>query len=374
MTQIPPDQSVALKYEEARTNLSIDLTNFNIRLKKLQFNAIIKILNKINKYQKFQNQFYETRRYKFFRPGVFASKTDHFRYGILMVIKRIRYNHGNFKSFEIPESKMKIFEESFLKLFPVYLNSFSLEELPSEKQSILKRIVEVVDIDILYQWAVKALRVFFIASKKEQNRKEKVGAVWRFLGYNIAEDQLLTKDEEDKIKEILDNSLFYAFDPNQNESSIVSRLKQQNKNELKFKVFFSLKDGSFEFLKNIGNEVIENYDCFSLSYKNLGFVIKNSEKFSEYECTLKEIYLQMFSLENGKKMKIIRLSYLNNNEILTNNPDWNQTVARRRKSSILSKIEENFVWKITFKQYSQDSDVNSDLKIELVSGFKNFDF
>jgi len=365
MTQFSPDQSVTLKYGEARTNLSIDLTNFNIRFKKLQFNAIIKILNKINKYHNLQNQFYETRRYKYFRPE-FSCKTAHFRYAIQMVIKRIRYNRGQFKSFDIPEAKMKIFEEKFLKFFPVYLNSFSLDELSSQKIEILKRIVEVVDIDILYKWTVKAIRVFFISNKKEQSRKEKVGAVWRFLGYNTPEDQLLTKDEEDKIKEILDNSHFYAFNSNQEESSIVSRLKQQNKNDLKIKVVFSLKDGSFEFLKNVGNDYIENYDCFSLSYKNLSFVIKNSEKFSEYECMLKEIYLQMFTLENGKKLKIIRLSFLSSNEILTNNVDWNQTAAQKRKSSIFTKIEENFVWKIMFKQYSQDSTINSDLKIEFV--------
>jgi len=353
MSQFSPDQSITLKYGEARTNLSIDLTNFNIHLKKLQFNAIIKILNKINKYLNVQNQFYETRHYKFFRPE-FTCKTDHFRYAIQMVIKRIRYNRGQLKSFDIPEAKMKNFEESFLKLFPVYLNSFSLNELSSEKIEILKRVVEVVDIDILYKWTIKVIRDFFVSNKKEQSRKEKVGAVWLLLGYNIPEDQLLTKEEEDKVKEILDNSNFYAFNSNQEESSIVSRLKQQNKNELKIKVVFSIKDGSFEFLKNVSNEFNENYDCISLSYKNLSFVIKNSEKFCEYESMLKEVYLQMFTLHKGKKIKIIRLSFLSSNEILTNNYDWNQTVAQRRKSCLFTKIEEIFVWKIIFKQFSPD--------------------
>lgn len=366
MTQISPDHSVSLKHDEARTNLSITLSNFNLRLKKVQFNAIFTILNKINKYHKFQNQFYETIKYKLFRPQNFASKIDYFRYAIKMVIKRNHYNKGFFNAFDIPNEQMIIFKERFMKLFPLYLNKLSLEEISDENIKKLKRIVEVIDIETLYKWSIQSIKIFYIQMKKEQNRKLKIGAVWRFLGYDLSEDQLLTNDEVDKIKEVLDNTLFHAFDPNQEESSIVSRLKIQDKNEVKLKIIFKLLDGSFEFLNNIGQE-LEYYDCFSLSYKNLSFLIKNSEKFTEYECMLKEIYLQMFSLMNSKKTKIIRLSYLNNKEILTDNPVWNSTNRLTRKSSIFSNFEENYVWKIIFKQYSQENDINSDLYFELVN-------
>ncbi len=157
---------VLAKYEEARTNLSIDITNFNIRLKKIQFNSIIKMLNKINSYQKFQNKFYETRNYKYFRPEKFISKKHYLRYGICMVIKRIHYNRGIFNIFDIPESDMKLFENNFLSLFPVYLNTFSLEDFSQEKKALFKRAVEVVDIDILYSWSIKGIRNFFIQKKK----------------------------------------------------------------------------------------------------------------------------------------------------------------------------------------------------------------
>ncbi len=189
------------------------------------------------------------------------------------------------------------------------------------------------------------------------------------MGYNISDAELLTKEEENKIEEILNNSLFYAFNPNNEESSIVSRMKIQNKNELKIKISFMLRYGSFEFWKNTTNEVLDSYDCFSLSYKNLSFVYKNSDKFDKYECNLREIYLEMFSIEKNKKNKIYRLSYLNNQEILHNNPFWNQGDGFGRYTNLLTNIEEIFVWKISFKQFSQDSNINSDLKIELVKIF-----
>ena len=124
--------------DEARTNLWIDITNFNIELQKQQFDIIIKILTKFNNFQKFQNNFYDTRKYKYFRPEKFKNKISFFKYSIQMVIKRLKYNRGNFEIFDLPEIEKKKYEENFLELFQIYLNSYNLKDFNEENLQIFK--------------------------------------------------------------------------------------------------------------------------------------------------------------------------------------------------------------------------------------------
>ena len=50
-----------------RLSLWINLEKFNIDFQKDQFNCIIRILNVSSSYQRFQFNYYETRRYNFFK-------------------------------------------------------------------------------------------------------------------------------------------------------------------------------------------------------------------------------------------------------------------------------------------------------------------
>jgi len=51
-----------------RFTLWIDLEKFNIDFQKEQFNCLIRLLNVSSSYQRFQFNYYETRRYNFYKP------------------------------------------------------------------------------------------------------------------------------------------------------------------------------------------------------------------------------------------------------------------------------------------------------------------
>ena len=54
--------------DSPRVTLWINLEKFNINIQKTQFNCLIRILNLTSSYQRFQFNYYETRRYAFFKP------------------------------------------------------------------------------------------------------------------------------------------------------------------------------------------------------------------------------------------------------------------------------------------------------------------
>lgn len=367
MKQIAADEKT-LKSNEARTNLSINLTNFNISIKKIQFDAVFRILNKFSNYQKFQNKYYDTRRYKYFRPEKFNNKKEFFKYSIEMVIKRIKFNRGYFKCFDIPKSKLSALEQDFLGIFPLYLTNFDYRDFSEEKFIKFKKITELIDIEVLYIWAAKAIKEYFKKIRRQENKKLRIGAVWRLLGYSVDEQELLSKEEEQKIENILRQSIFAGIDFNEEDANIINSLKMENKNELKIKMDFILHDGSFEFWKNKTHPTRESfYECFSLFYKNLKLTYTTSDKFSEFDVKLKEIYLEMFSYWNSEKHKVIPITFMENSEILKVNQKFKQfknTV--QSKGSVFRNIEENYVWRIIFKEFSRDSDINTDLNIEIV--------
>lgn len=57
-----------IQNDDARVNVMIHLDTFNIDFQKEQFNCLIRILNHASNYQRFQFNYHETRKHKFFRP------------------------------------------------------------------------------------------------------------------------------------------------------------------------------------------------------------------------------------------------------------------------------------------------------------------
>ena len=92
--------------------LWINLEKFNIDFQKTQFDCLIRILNISSYYQRFQFNYYETRRYNFIKPkfrihdkenryDIFKSKTikNHncvmwWKFAIRTVIKRQKFIRG----------------------------------------------------------------------------------------------------------------------------------------------------------------------------------------------------------------------------------------------------------------------------------------
>jgi len=101
-------------------DISIILENFHIDIVKKQFDTVILILNHITQYQHFQAAYYETRKFKFYRPKeelvknlnleIDADKVElkedkenrrktireWWVYSIKSVIKKMRYSRGRY--------------------------------------------------------------------------------------------------------------------------------------------------------------------------------------------------------------------------------------------------------------------------------------
>ena len=93
--------------EDSRIQLWIKLDKFDIEIHKTQYDCFFKIINHISEYRRFQLNYYETRKFHFFRPhigGLLESKISHqkenhnarkmWRYGISIAIRKIKYLRG----------------------------------------------------------------------------------------------------------------------------------------------------------------------------------------------------------------------------------------------------------------------------------------
>jgi hypothetical protein len=425
------------RFDEAKTNLTIDLNNFNIKLYKSQFDAIIKVLNKFSNYQKFQNNLYETRKYKFFKPMALDGKSSYrkayLKFAFEIILKQIKFNRGYLKAFDIPKSKMENYKKNFIEFFTLYIErNYEIKDFPEIEKKNVQKIIDVVDICDLYLWASIAIKNFFKNSKKEQN-KNKIGTMWRLLGYKLTDEELLTKEEELKIEEILTKNLLQLnvnLENSQNsknselglnlgsglpigEDTNISRpgnLDQNqnnnfkiNKNEINLKIEFLLRDGSFEFWNQKQKKFVEfsdnlhmekdkdkyneyynknidkdkdnytnnnykdnSYECFAMKYRDLKITMKTCERYSEYNIGLKEFLVEMFTMNGKNKEELMPLSFMENSQILKLNPKWTNSNGNTKRASTVF-FEEIYVWKIVFRQYNNDINMNSDLDVYIVN-------
>jgi len=96
-----------LKGEESRIHLWINLHKFDIEINKLQYDCFFRIVNIISEYRRFQFNYYETRKFHYFKPHIgnlleskiFKSKDNAnarkmWKYAINITVKKIKYLRG----------------------------------------------------------------------------------------------------------------------------------------------------------------------------------------------------------------------------------------------------------------------------------------
>ncbi len=304
MHQLPLNKVINNYEEEARINFWICLENFKIEFFKPQFDCLIKLLNHISKYQRFQYSYYETRKYRYFRPEKAASKLQMFKYGIEMVIKRIQHNRGQFYVFDLPKKDLEAYEETFVRLFNIYYTN--TDNLINEDLLHFKKIIETVDIEKLYSWTTNIVKEIYKKNKIEENKNKGNGLFSKLFGVKKTdiESYNLTKEEEEKIEEILKSSL----------EEMQINLKTEEK-ELKFLINFSLESGYFKFSKTLENNNIKQSEGFVFKFGNLDLKLSKCESYVEFEASLKEFFVEMLTVINDQKI-FLPISFRSNDDIL----------------------------------------------------------
>lgn len=93
--------------EIVRAHIWITLDKFEIEFQKSQFDCLVRILNHTSNYQKFQANYYETRRFLYFKPKYLISESVEedklvkklnnkmrWRFASKIIIKRLKFIKG----------------------------------------------------------------------------------------------------------------------------------------------------------------------------------------------------------------------------------------------------------------------------------------
>lgn len=369
MYQLAPNKAITNYDEEARINFSIDLDQFHIEIFKPQFDCLIKILNHISKYNRFQYSYYETRKYRYFRPVSNCTKLKLFKYAIEMVIKRIKHNRGVFYVFDLPKNEVKSYEENFTRLFHIYYNNH--QDLKDENLLLFKKIIETIDMEKLYSWTLNIVKEIYKKNKIEENKKQNNGLFSKLFGIKKTdiESYNLTKEEEEKIEEILKYSL----------DEVQANLKEEDK-ELKFKINFKLKSGYFKFSKNFITYNAKHSEGFQFKFANVDIGIAKSEIYTELDASLKDFLIEMVTTIN-ENINILPISFRSNNDILKldqlrnkqsqqrdglNLKESSKDLSRSYIAPDMISIDDQPIWKLKLKSYGPGNDINSEIYFEMV--------
>jgi hypothetical protein len=103
-----------LSDKDPRINLSINLNKFDIEVFKTQYDCLFRIINHISNYQRYQFNYYETRKFRYLRP-INGNKLSMFRYAIETVIKKYKYMKGDYSIFKLSQGLIDIYQEEFQK-------------------------------------------------------------------------------------------------------------------------------------------------------------------------------------------------------------------------------------------------------------------
>jgi hypothetical protein len=396
----------------ARINLWINLEKFDIDIQKNQFDCIIRILNHISNYQRFQFNYYETRKFRAYRPKfkILDSQRPNqlscseiknenallwFKYAIKMVIKKFKFSKGIYDIWDLPMILMQKYQEDFEKLFYNYYKN-PKDGLKQEELNHFKHIVEVVEIQNLFLWAKPVIQEIYKENKKEENKKAKTGFFKKMVGGGKLKDEdLLSREEEEKIEEFLENSVKEAT--NQVINADI---------ETKIKIDFILNEGSFKFSKYFSKSNTSSTEGFAFKYKDLKFSMRKGEYFMEIDSELKDFHVEMFTLIN-KNMTYIPITFKNfKDEIKQNNflrLDTKSMEIINQRESVLNRPstigeststtesifendvnrnslmknpnnvniepchppEEDFVWKLNFRKNAPNEVINSKLFLQV---------
>ena len=336
-----------------RIHLILELDKFNFDIQKEQYDCIIKIMNTINQYHQILYDYNNTTKFKFFRPNIKLSTAiknnenkskiimDWWRYAIKMVSGQIKYIKNNNKNiFNIPKLLIDEYKKDFEKLYKKYYlskNDNKKNESLNEKElNQLYKILEITDLKVLYIWSRKVLQEIFTERKKEEKKYNNSTYIGYFFGSKFNDDELITKEEHEKIDEILTN-----------EMNKVMKLIISNDSETKLQVDFILNEGSFKFTKYFNEQKIT--EGFEFQYKGFFFSTKKGEHFNEYNSRLDKINVYLFNIINNNIISIpITYKFLEQGGkagqtryIIKNNKNENNIILKKSKNKKNNTINNN---------------------------------
>ena len=294
-----------------RIHLILELNKFNFDIQKEQYDCIIRIMNTINQYHQILYDFNNTTKFKFFRPNIKLSAAlkeedketkkkiirKWWKYAINMIIGQIKYFKNNDKNvFNLPPLLIEEYKKDFEILFKKYYllksdNNSKKEELNEKELKQLYKILEITDLKDLYVWSRPVLQNIFTERKKEEKKYNNSTYIGLILGSNFNEDELITKEEQDKISEILTNEI-----------NKVMKLIINNDLETKLQIDFILNEGSFKFTKFFNEQKIT--EGFEFQYKGFYFSTKKGEHFNEFNLRLEKINVYLFNIVNNNIVSI----------------------------------------------------------------------
>ena len=300
-----------------KMHLIIELDKFNFDIQKEQYDCIIRIMNTINQYHQILYDFNDTIKFKFFRPRKKLSEAiknsennenkenkenkskiirDWWKYAIRMIVGQLRYIKNNDNNiFKLPPLLIEEYKKDFEKLYKRYYLSKNdnkkTEELTEKELNQFYKILEITDLKDLYIWSRTVLQDIFTERKKEEKKYNNTTYIGYIFGTNFNEDELITKEEQNKINEILTNEMNKAM-------KLIINIDL----ETKLQIDFILNEGSFKFTKFFNKQKIT--EGFEFQYKGFFFSTKRGEHFNEFNSKLDKISVYLFNIVNNNIVSI----------------------------------------------------------------------
>ena len=358
-----------------KIHLVLELDKFNFDIQKEQYDCIIKIINTVSQYHKVLYDYNNTTKFKFFRPrlklsdalkaqkeGLSTDKNnkennnkiidkkkvirDWWKYSIKMIMLQIRFiKNKNKNIFDIPkiliDEYRKDFEKLYKKYYLIYNENKKTETITQKELNQLYKILEITDIQDLYIWSSKVLEEIFTEKKMEEKKYNNSTYLGYIFGNKFNEDELITKEEKDKIKELLTMEINKAM-----------KIIKNKDIETKLQIDFILNEGSFKFTKYFNEQKVT--EGFEFQYKGFFFSTKQGESFNEYNLHLNKINVYLFNIINNNIISIpITYRHLEHG-----GQEGNNTFILKRKSKGCEPV---FIRKKTKKPKDEKADkINSD--------------
>ena len=340
--------------------VNIELDKFDIQLKKKQYDSIINITNLCSEYSQFQYNNIETMKYLYFKPRELLNhKPDQpkersyysqlFKYGIRLIVKKLKYLRGNKNEFKINPVILIYYKEQYIKYLRNILvtkkrDEIDIDVLDVKEQNELKWILSIIDTNQLFLWSIVVLEEKFKSIKEIEKSEVKSTFIGKLFNSKKEENKYLSEKEKDKI-----NEYFQSLSKTLDEYEITEN-KDNHGAKAKFTYFyfdvsFTLGKGSVSILNNkIINNELSYKEGVSLEYSDLSISVNYSlvNKTITFSSYLKSFSLYIIDIINKEDIKL---------PITTN-----------------IKKDNDKIWNIETKYYlDKDSKINLSLNATLFS-------
>lgn len=218
-------------------DLNVKVENFEINIKKEQYDFILHVMNNLIYYRRFQSFKKDNEKYSFFRPKceIKGNTRKWFRFAIIAVIKRRKFFLGDTKIFEINEFLRENYHQQFIKIFSKFIeNKCNYDKFDNIEKEIFAKVLGLFDEKTLNEWSVDCIKEY---AKTNKNFFLNENGTLNFLNFFPKTQASLTPQEEEKLSEILSN-----FKTNLN-----------NQNAQKKTINFTLERGSLHFSSDKSN-------------------------------------------------------------------------------------------------------------------------